>query len=44
MKFYSFDLDFDLVTFVLILDLDIVEIYVCTKNEVYSFSGSKVVA
>ena len=42
MKFYSFDLDLDLITFVLKLDLDIVKMYACTEYEVPSFSGSKV--
>ena len=31
-------------TFVLKLDLDIVKMYVCTENEVPSFSGSKALA
>ena len=42
MKFYSFDLPFNLMTFVLKLDLDIVKMYVCTENVVPS--SSKVTA
>ena len=30
-------------TLVLKLDLDIIKMYVCTKNEVPTFSGSKVI-
>ena len=37
MKFYSFDLDFDLVTLILKLDLDIIKMSLCTKNEVPTF-------
>ena len=37
MKFYSFDLDFDLVTLILKLDLDIIKMSLCTKNEVPAF-------
>ena len=44
MKFYSFDLDFDPVTFLLKLDLDIVKIYVSTEHNIPSFGGSKLVA
>ena len=40
MKFYSFDLD--PMTLVLKLDLDIIKMYVCTKDEVPIFSSSKV--
>ena len=43
MKFWSFDLDLDRMTLVLKLDLDIIKMYVCTKNEVPIFSGSKVI-
>ena len=45
MKFYSFDLDLDLdpMTFLLKLDLDIIKMYVCTKNEVPILSGSEVI-
>ena len=43
MNFYSFDLDLDPMTLVLKLDLDIIKMYVCTKNEVPTFSGSKVI-
>ena len=42
MKFYYFDIAFDLVTLVLKLDLDIVKMYVCTENVVPS--SSKVTA
>ena len=42
MKYYSFDLNLDKMILVLKLDLDIVKMYVCTKNEVPTFSGSKV--
>ena len=44
MMFYSFDLDLDPMTLVLKLDLDMVKMYLHTKNEVPSFSGSKVIA
>ena len=40
--FYSFDLD--PLTLVLKLDLDMVKMYLHTKNEVPSYSGSKVIA
>ena len=40
--FISFE--FDLMTLVLRLDLDIVKIYMCTGNEVLGFSRSKVIA
>ena len=40
MMFYSFDLD--PMTLVLKLDLDMVKMYLHTKNEVPSYSGSKV--
>ena len=43
MNFQSFDLDLDPMTLVLKLDLDIMKMYVCTKNEVPTFSGSKVI-
>ena len=43
MNFKSFDLDLDPMTLVLKLDLDIIKMYVCTKNEVPTFSGSKVI-
>ena len=47
MKFYSFDLDLNLdldtMTFLLKLGLDIIKMYVCTKNEVPIFSGSEVI-
>ena len=42
MKLYSFDLDLDPMTFALILYLDIVKMYVYTKNEASTFNGSKV--
>ena len=41
MKFYSFDLDLDLMTLVLRLDLDTVKMHVCTEYEVHTFSSSK---
>ena len=44
MKFYSCDLDLDSITLVLKLDLDIVKMYISTKNEVPSISGSNVIA
>ena len=43
MKFYSFDLDLDPMTLVLKFDLDIVKMYVCTKNEVPTFNSFKVI-
>ena len=43
MNFLSFDLDLDPMTLVLKLDLDIIKMYVCTKNEVPIFNGSKVI-
>ena len=42
--FYSFDLDLDPMTLVLKLDLDMVKMYLHTKNKVPSYSGSKVIA
>ena len=44
MMFYSFDLDHNPMTLVLKLDLDMVKMYLHTKNEVPSYSGSKVIA
>ena len=44
MMFYSFDLELDPMTLVLKLDLDMVKMYLHTKNEVPSYSGSKVIA
>ena len=41
MKFWSFDLG--PITLVLKRDLDIIKMYVCTKNEVPTFSDSKVI-
>ena len=43
MDFKPFDLDLYPMTLVLKLDLDIIKMYVCTKNEVPTFSGSKVI-
>ena len=43
MKVKSFDLDLDPMTLVVNLDLDIIKMYMCTKNEVPTFSGSKVI-
>ena len=42
--FYSFDLDLDPMILVLKLDLDMIKMYLCTKNEVPTYSGSKVIA
>ena len=44
MMFYSIDLDLDPMTLVFKLDLDMVKMYLHTKNEVSSYSGSKVIA
>ena len=44
MTFYSFDLELEPMTLILIHDLDMVRIYLHTKNEVPSYSGSEVVA
>ena len=41
IKFYLFDLD--PMTLVLKHDLHVIKLYVCTKNEVLTFSGSKVI-
>ena len=38
MKFYSFNLDLDTMNLVFKLDLDIIKMYMCTKNEVPIFS------
>ena len=43
MKFWSFDLDLDSMTLILKLDLDSIKMHVCTKNEVPTFTGSKVI-
>ena len=43
MNFLSFDLDLNPMTLVLKLDLDMIKMYMCTKNEVPTFSGSKVI-
>ena len=40
MKFYSFDLDFDPITLVLKLDLNIIKMYVCAKYVVSNWSAS----
>ena len=42
MMFYSFDLD--PMTLALELDINMVKMYLHTKNEVPSYSGSKVIA
>ena len=42
--FYSFDLDLGLMTLILKPDLDMVKMYLHTKNEVASYSSSKVIA
>ena len=44
MTFYSFDLDLAPMTLILKLDLDIVKMYLHTKNEVPSYCSSKVIA
>ena len=44
MMFYSFDLNLDPMTLVLEPDLDMVKMYLNTKNKVPSYSGSKVIA
>ena len=44
MMFYSFDLDLHPMTLILKLDVDMVNMYLHTKNEVPSYSGSKVIA
>ena len=44
MIFYSFDLDLDPMTLIPKCDLDMVKMYLHTKNEVPSCSGSKVIA
>ena len=41
--YYSLDLDFDPMTLVLKLYLDIIRMYVCSKYKVLTFSGSKVI-
>ena len=42
--FFSYDLDLDPMTLILKLDLDMVKMYLHTKNEVPMSSGSKVIA
>ena len=42
-KFYWFNLDLDVMTLVLKLDLDIVKMYVYAKNEAPTFNGSEVI-
>ena len=44
MMFYSFDHDHDPMTLVHKLDLDMVKMYLHTKNKVPSYSSSKVIA
>ena len=44
MMFYSFDLDLHLMALILKLDIDMVKMYMHTKNEVASCSSSKVIA
>ena len=43
MNFWSFDLDLDPMTLVLKIDLDITKMYVYIKNQVLTFSSSKVI-
>ena len=40
----TFDLDFDPMTLILKLDLDMVKMYLYTEDEVPSYSSSKVIA
>ena len=42
--FYSFDLDFDPMTFIIRPHLVMVKMYIHAKNEVPSYSASKVIA
>ena len=42
MTFYQLDLDIDAMTLILKLDLDMVRRYLHTKNEVPSYSSSKI--
>ena len=42
--FHPFDLDLNPMTLILKLDLDMVKMYLHAKNEVPSYSGSKVMA
>ena len=44
MMFHTFDLDLDPITLIFKLDLDMVKMYLHTKNEVPSYSSSKVTA
>ena len=44
MTFFSFDFDLDQMTLALTLGLDMLRMYLHTKNEVPSCSGSKVIA
>ena len=44
MMFYSFDLDLDPIVLILKPDLDMIKMYLHTKNEVPSYSSSKVIA
>ena len=43
MIFYSFNLSLDQMTLIFKLDLDMVKVYLYTKNEVPGYSGSKVI-
>ena len=43
MKFYSLDLDLDPLILVFKLDLNIIKMYICAKNEDPTFNGSKVI-
>ena len=42
--FHTFDLDLDPMTLIIKHDLDMVKMQLHTKNEVPSYSGSKVIA
>ena len=44
MMFYSLDLGLNSVTLILKIDLGMVKMYLHTKNEVPSYSSSKVIA
>ena len=44
LSFFSYDLDLDPMTLILKLDLDMVKMYLHTKNEVSMLRGSKVIA
>ena len=41
MSFSTFDLVLDPIMFILKLELDMIKMYMCTENEVPSYSSSK---